>query len=84
MAHRRDGTAQSRYLTESDTVQRDKDVVSIAMSSLTAIDVVFREPITLDLPKGREEDVTELRFHTDTPEELVAYARTFLPDPVKA
>ncbi len=69
---------------EGDTVQRDKTVVSISISSLTAIDVVFRAPVTLDLPKGREEGVTELRFHTDTPDELVAFARTFLPDPVRA
>ncbi|GAB7036709.1 MULTISPECIES: hypothetical protein [Catenuloplanes] len=76
--------AHSRYLTESDTVQRAGDVVSIATGSLTAIDVVFREPVTLDLPKGPATGVTELRFHTDTPDELLAHARTFLPDPVTA
>lgn len=76
--------AQSRYLIESDTVQRDKDVVSIAISSLTAIDVIFREPITLALPKGVAEGVTELRFHTDQPDELIAHAHTFLTDPVTA
>ncbi len=76
--------AQSRYLIESDTVQRDGDVVSIAISSLTAIDVIFREPITLDLPKGPAEGVTELRFHTDQPDELITHARPFLTDPVTA
>lgn len=76
--------ASSRYLVESDTVQRHGDVVSIATSSLTAIDVVFRAPVALDLPKGRAEGVTELRFHTDAPQDLAAHARAFLPDPVTA
>jgi hypothetical protein len=75
---------RSRYLVEGDTVQRHGDVVSIAISSLTAVDVVFREPITLHLPHGPAEGVTELRFHTDQPDELITHAHTFLPDPVTA
>ncbi|MFI5843242.1 hypothetical protein ACIA8K_26380 [Catenuloplanes sp. NPDC051500] len=76
--------ARSRYLVEGDTIQRDKDVLNIAISSLTAVDVVFRAPVTLHLPKGPAEGITELRFHCDLPDELVAHANTFLTDPVTA
>ncbi|WP_033337861.1 hypothetical protein [Catenuloplanes japonicus] len=75
---------RSRYLIDGATVQREGDVVSIAISSLTAVDVVFREPVTLALPKGPAAGVTELRFHVDDPEALVAHAQTFLQDPVTA
>jgi PH (Pleckstrin Homology) domain-containing protein len=50
----------------------------IAMSNHTAVDVVFREPTVVHLPKGPSEPVVELRFYADDPDALAAKAREHL------
>ncbi|GIE97420.1 hypothetical protein [Paractinoplanes rishiriensis] len=70
--------AVSRYPDGSGTVQHAGDRVSIAVGSQTAVDVVLREPRTLDLPEGPATGVREVRFQADAPDELVTLAHTYL------
>lgn len=69
----------------SRTVQVEQgesgDILHIALSSQTSIDVTLRQPTTFSLPKGTSEPVTELRFYADDPDDpdaLVARAREHL------
>jgi hypothetical protein len=55
----------------------------IAMSNHTAVDVVFRGPTVVHLPKGTSEPVVELRFAADDPDALAAKAREFLTAPAE-
>jgi hypothetical protein len=50
-------------------------VLSLVVLSQTSVDVVFREPIRVGLPRGTSEPVTELRFYADNPAGLVAMGR---------
>ncbi|MFI6262215.1 PH domain-containing protein [Micromonospora sp. NPDC051006] len=50
----------------------------LGLGSQTSIDVLLREPIEVPVRKARGAAVTELRFHADDPEALVAAARARL------
>jgi hypothetical protein len=70
--------ATNRSLPGKDT-QVNGAVLSIGVLKQTSVDVTFRQPTILELPKGDTEPVTELRFAADDPGALVAAAREHLP-----
>lgn len=73
---------RDRTVPKSLTIQSDETgsghVLNIAVMSRTNVDVAFRQPTTLPLPKGRSEPVTELHFYVDDPSALVAGAQEHL------
>jgi hypothetical protein len=75
---------RSRYrpLPSSRGVQTevtgDGLIVNIATGGQTSVDVVFRRPTVVRLPKGPSEPATELRFYADEPDALTARARQHL------
>lgn len=64
------------------TIQREQTdsglILHIAIAHQTSVDVVFRQPTMIPLPRGASEPVTELRFYADDPGTLVARAREHL------
>jgi hypothetical protein len=71
-----------RSLPNGRTVQYDRagsdPILHIAMSSQTNVDVVLRHPITVSLPGGSSEPITELRFYADDSSGLATRAREHL------
>ncbi|TNH26462.1 hypothetical protein FHG89_20920 [Micromonospora orduensis] len=68
-----------RSLPSSRSVQveqeGDRQVLHLAVGSQTSIDVLLRQPLTFDLPKGRSAPVNELRLYADDPDGLLRSAR---------
>ena len=60
-------------------IQVNNGVLSLGVLKQTSVNVTFRQPTILELPKGDTEPVTELRFAADEPGALVAAAREHLP-----
>ncbi len=54
-----------------------ENLLSLGVSSQTNVEVVFREPQDVPLPRGTE-TVSELRFYADDPQALVLRAREHL------
>jgi hypothetical protein len=48
------------------------------MGSQTSVDVMLSRPLSVDVKKTRGEPVTQIRFHADDPEALVAAAQAQL------
>jgi hypothetical protein len=53
-------------------------VAIMPISNFTNIDVTFREPVVLPVPKSNGEPLIGLRFYADDEKDLVAHARTFV------
>jgi len=56
----------------------DDRVLSVGMGSQTSVDVMLSRPLSVDVKKTRGEPVTQIRFHADDPEALVAAAQAQL------
>jgi hypothetical protein len=70
--------ARGRSLPPGGQTQFEDGVLSFGVSGGTTVDLVLEEPITLPEKKTRGEPVSEIRFHADRPDDLVAAARTRL------
>ncbi|RZU73104.1 hypothetical protein EV384_1501 [Micromonospora kangleipakensis] len=74
--------ARYRSLPSSRTIRVESDeagtVLNVVTGSQTSVDVVLREPLSVPLPKGPSEPVTEIRLYADDPAALVARARQHL------
>jgi hypothetical protein len=53
-------------------------VAIMPISNFTNVDVAFREPVVLPVPKTNGEPLIGLRFYADDEKELVAHTRTFV------
>jgi hypothetical protein len=80
-----DAIAEIRHRYRSPqgrTVRRERTdtglILHVAIAHQTSVDVVFRQPTPIPLPRGAGEPVTELRFYADDPNALVARAREHL------
>lgn len=73
-----------RTLDERRTIQFDRSdsgtALTIAVLNQTNIDVTLRHPMSVPLPNGVSEPVTELRCYADDPGAFVARAQTHLVD----
>jgi hypothetical protein len=56
----------------------DDRVLSVGMGSQTSVDVMLSRPLSVDVKKTGGEPVTQIRFHADEPEALVAAAQAQL------
>jgi hypothetical protein len=56
----------------------DERVLSLGVGSQTSVDVVLSRPLTVAVKKTGGAPVTQIRFHADDPEGLVAAAQTHL------
>jgi hypothetical protein len=74
--------ARGRSLPPGGKTQFSDGVLSFGMAGGTTIDVVLARPLTLPIKQTGGEPVTEIRFHADTPDELVAAARAHLREEV--
>jgi hypothetical protein len=74
--------ARYRSLPSGRSVQLEETesghILHIAMAHQTSVDLTFREPTAIPLPKGNREPVTGVRFYVDDPKALVARARKHL------
>ena len=74
--------ARYRSLPSSRTIQLEHDdaasILNVVTGTQTSVDVVLREPLSVPLPKGPSEPVTEIRLYADDPAALVARAREHL------
>lgn len=74
--------ARYRSLPSSRAVQVEHDdaatILNVGAGRQTSVDVVLREPLSVALPKGPSEPVTEIRLYADDPAALVARARQHL------
>jgi hypothetical protein len=55
--------------------ERDARILSIGVGSQTSVDVLLSRPMTVAVAKTRGAPVTQIRFHADDPDTLVAAAR---------
>ncbi|WP_236647375.1 MULTISPECIES: hypothetical protein [Micromonospora] len=74
--------ARYRSLPSSRAIQVEHDdgatILNVGAASQTSVDLVLREPLSVPLPKGPSEPVTEIRLYADEPQALVALARRHL------
>jgi hypothetical protein len=83
------GTAGARYrsLPSSRAIQVEQDesgtILNVGVAKQTSVDLVLREPITVQVPKGPTEPVREIRIYADDPAALVARAREHLAAPAR-
>jgi hypothetical protein len=56
----------------------DNRVLSLGMASQTSVDVMLSRPLSVGVKKAGGEPVTQIRFHADDPEALVAAAQAHL------
>ncbi|MDZ5441807.1 PH domain-containing protein [Micromonospora sp. 4G57] len=74
--------ARYRSLPSSRAIQVEHDdgatILNMGAASQTSVDLVLREPLSVPLPKGPSEPVTEIRLYADEPQALVALARRHL------
>ncbi|BFU46176.1 hypothetical protein [Krasilnikovia sp. MM14-A1004] len=79
--------ARYRSLPSSRTVHLESadsgTVLSIGAGRQTSVDLVLRQPMAVDLPAGRTENVGEIRLYADEPDALVELTRRHAdaPDP---
>ncbi|MEV0610249.1 hypothetical protein AB0I61_28175 [Polymorphospora rubra] len=73
---RRSLTHSSRTVEVEET--GDRVHLLVGTGGQTNIDLVFREPMTVVVPKGPDRPVSELRFYADDPDALIARARGHL------
>lgn len=67
-----------RSLPPGGQTQMEDGVLSFGVGSQTSVDVRLAHPLTVDHQKTRGEPVTEIRFHADDPEALIAAAGAHL------
>ncbi|GIF20412.1 hypothetical protein BJ973_001684 [Actinoplanes tereljensis] len=67
-----------RSLPPGGQTQVEDGVLSLGMASGTTVDVVLARPLVVPVKKTRGEPVTQIRFHADDADGLVAAARAFL------
>jgi len=70
-----DRTVEGRSVKVADSA------LHLAVIKHTNVDITFRGPTILELPRGDTEPVRELRIAADEPAALVARAREFVPSP---
>jgi hypothetical protein len=70
--------SRGRSLPPEGKTQFEDGVLSFGMAGGTTVDIVLERPLTLPVEKTRGEPVTEIRFHADTPDDLVAAATAHL------
>lgn len=68
-----------RSLPPGGQTQYEDGVLSLGVGAQTSIDVRLRGPMTFPVKKTAGAPVTAVRFHTDTPEELIEATRAFRP-----
>ncbi|RZU52820.1 hypothetical protein EV385_4704 [Krasilnikovia cinnamomea] len=79
--------ARYRSLPSSRAVHLEQadsgTVLSIGTGRQTSVDLVLREPLAIDLPAGRTENVSEIRLYADEPDALAELTRRHAgtPDP---
>ena len=69
--------ARPRSLPPGGSTQFEDGVLSLGIGAQTAVDVVLARPLVLPVKKTGGAPVSQVRFHTDTPDELVAAAGAF-------
>jgi hypothetical protein len=74
----RDIRSRGRSLPPGGQTQFENGVLSFGVAGGTTVDLVLAEPITLPEKRTGGAPVTEIRFHADRPDDLVAAARTRL------
>lgn len=52
----------------------DQRILSLGVGSQTSVDVILREPMPVAVAKAKGRPVTQVRFHADDPDALVAEA----------
>ena len=70
-------TARQHVLENAKSIQVIDGAVHLVVQSATNVAVKLREPVTVTLPTG-DVEVTEIRFHADDPQALVAATREHL------
>jgi hypothetical protein len=70
-------TARTQVLEKGKSIQVDGPVLHLVVQSATTVTVTLREPVTVTLPTG-DVEVTEIRFHADDPQALVAATRAHM------
>ncbi|GIE63825.1 hypothetical protein BJY16_008053 [Actinoplanes octamycinicus] len=70
-----------RSMPPGGQTQLEDGVLSLGMASQTSVDIRLTEPLTVPVRKTRGESVSQIRFHADEPEALVAAARPPPPQP---
>lgn len=68
-----------RSLPPGGQTQYEDGVLSLGVANQTSVDVRLRRPMTFPVKKTAGAPVTEVRFHADTPEELIEATRAFRP-----
>ncbi|GAA0579734.1 hypothetical protein GCM10010172_75850 [Paractinoplanes ferrugineus] len=71
-----------RSLPPGGQTQVEDGVLSLGMAGGTTVDVVLARPLVVPVRKTRGAAVTEIRFHADDADGLVAAAGAFLPPKV--
>jgi hypothetical protein len=66
-------SGRSVHLEEST----DGRVLNVGAARQTSVDVVLRQPMAIDLPAGRTENVGEIRLYADEPAALVQHTRQY-------
>jgi hypothetical protein len=64
--------------TQVDEADTER-VLSLGVGSQTSVDVLLNRPLTVAVKKTGGAPVTQIRFHADDPDGLVAAARTHMP-----
>ncbi|WP_433360581.1 PH domain-containing protein [Actinoplanes sp. CA-142083] len=70
--------SRGRSLPPGGKTQFEGGVLSFGLASGTTVDVVLARPLVLPVKQTLGEPVTEIRFHADTPDALVAAARAHM------
>jgi hypothetical protein len=70
--------SRGRSLPPGGKTQFEDGVLSFGLAGGTTVDVVLSRPLSLPVKQTGGRPVTEVRFHADTPGELVAAARALL------
>ncbi|MET8906612.1 hypothetical protein [Micromonospora sp. NPDC004551] len=74
-----------RSLAGSRTVQVERTeagtVLNVVTGKQTSVDLVLHRPLSVGLPNGPSEPVSEIRLHADEPDALARKARDHLPAP---
>jgi hypothetical protein len=70
--------ARPRSMPPGGQTQVEDGVLSLGMASGTTVDVVLARPLVVPVKKTRGEPVTQIRFHADDADGLIAAAGAFL------
>jgi len=77
--HIRSIQVSNRMMEKGRSLIYEGSVLHIAVGKQTNVDIAFRYPTVLELPRGDTPELSELRVAVDDPADLVAAAREFLP-----